>query len=44
MSSSPETRSKKRLIPEGGIFLTASAINFEESQSNTPVKNYISRM
>jgi hypothetical protein len=30
-SSSPETRSKKRRIPEGGIFFTVSAINFEGS-------------
>jgi hypothetical protein len=34
MSSSPETISKKRRIPEGGIFLTASAINFEESHGS----------
>jgi hypothetical protein len=31
ISSSPETRSKKRRIPEGGIFFTFSATNFEGS-------------
>jgi len=30
-SSSPETRSKKRRIPEGGTFLIVSATNFEGS-------------